>query len=136
MATKNPIEETSSAGHRAIVNGDGVLRVTRAPASTRVTETRYQAGEVTTATHGADSPNPSLARLVASMQATPILLATRDPDNDGLFWCDADAGFQRWRGDKTARELGAGLGNLGFTVAQRRRLMRATKVGYYPWGAH
>jgi len=125
------ITYTSFQGYIARVNGDGVLRVDRAPASARVQVTRVDATGTSTEVHGADSPDASLARLVAGLQASPIVLATRENDGHG-YSCDVDCGFQRWRGAQSGRAVGAALHKLGFAGPQVARLLRAVQPGYCP----
>lgn len=76
-------------------------------------ETCIEGDNVSQRTVGPDSDD-ALGRLAAAMSEFPAFAATAAKDEEGWFYCDIGAGFQRWLGMKSEADLREALSRCGF----------------------
>jgi len=119
----------TSDTHRAELRQDGFLAVYshRGP---MVVETTWKDGEVVETTSTAEDGGAA-GELAAAMAKTPVFAATAVDDEQGEFWLDIDAGFQRWSGMKPEHELREALAKCGFAKHEIEAMI-ATCQGA-PW---
>jgi len=100
-----------SDSHRAVLREDGLLLVYSLTPPT-ATEHKWTGGDTTV--RGAKAGDGTvLGDLLAVMATYPVLALTCG--HDRVTWhVDADAGFQRWRGDQPEDEVVWALTQCGF----------------------
>jgi hypothetical protein len=112
----------TSAEYRATVT-DGLLVVHRLQ-PVELVETTFDGGKVTQRTVGPDAAD-SIGKLAAEMSRWPVFAATADEDDRGWFYCDIDAGFQRWIGSKPRADVREALVNCGFEPGDIKAMLKA-----------
>jgi len=120
-----------SETHRATVDDRGLLKVWELKPK-GITWTCYANGNVTESNiTEATAPDESLRRLISALGSMPWFAATYSKA-DKAWWCDVDAGFQRWSGMQSGKVIAKALTQAGFGAEERRMLVRACRR--HDWG--
>lgn len=120
--------EFTSERYRATLK-DGLLAVYSLQEVTLV-ETKFEPDKVSQRAVGPG--DDALGKLAAEMSKWPVFAATADEDDEGWFYCDIDAGFQRWIGSKPEKELREALSRCGFDEEDIDAMVAACQAE--PWG--
>jgi len=119
----------TSDTHRAVCTEDGLLRVWRIIERV-VTETTYEKGKPLDPSSDrlhtlSSTSDPLVKDLLEGLERTPTFAATYAGGEE--FNIDAEAGFQRWQGMKTKKEVKAALKVCGFDTTQAQKLVTKAK---------
>lgn len=124
--------EFISKTHKAIISGDGLLRVDQlAPHELRVTQSTPDGIKVDILDKNT-ATGPEL-RMLRAMEGMPTFAAGYA--GDGEWNADINCGFQRWRGVKPTKDLSKALSNCGFDAKTKKKIMaecKKHKVDYVP----
>jgi hypothetical protein len=128
------MKEFTSETHKAVISSDGLLKVMQlSPHQVRVTASTPDGGvqvyvlDKNTAS-GADQ------RMLMAKDNSPVFVAGYC---GGSQWTvDLDCGAQRWRGEKSSKEMSEALTNCGFDPATKKQIMSEChkhKCDFVPW---
>lgn len=104
-----------------LVESDGTLRCfSLSPRELRVTRFAPDGGVDVTLLNSQVAKDPADKKLLDWMDRTPVFAAAYRGDKE--WEVDLDAGFQRWRGYKSERDVVKALRNCGLTTAEVKEI--------------
>lgn len=106
---------------KAKIHSDGLLQVFKR-SEPALQETKYHDGQTSTKIIDKDNADKSERKMLNALARMPVFAATYA--GGGEWWCDIDAGFQRWTGVKSGAALSKAMRNCGFERGLVSKIMR------------